>query len=244
MVSVFKQTYSDYEFIIIDGGSTDASKEYIEQNKDKISYWVSEKDIGIYNAMNKGIQVATGDYIHFLNSGDTYHSDNTLESIFQNEQREDILCGGVINFTHERDWEIVPPDELTYIHLREHNLPHQGCFIKRELFDRVGMYNEELQIAADWEFALKAMAFQNASYKKLYSSIAVYPFDGISSRPENKGILLGERDEIINKYFSFFEPDYQKFRELKNELNKFQRSKAHQLTQKIIESRAFKSMKR
>src|SRR5215213_3812369 len=68
--SVFNQTFTDFEYIIIDGGSSDGSEEIIKENADKFSYWVSEKDDGIYDAMNKGIAKATGDYLLFLNSGD------------------------------------------------------------------------------------------------------------------------------------------------------------------------------
>ena len=80
MTSVFEQTWQEYEYIIIDGGSTDGSKEYIESFSDKISVWVSEPDAGIYNGMNKGIKVANGEYLLFLNSGDHLFDNRVLDT--------------------------------------------------------------------------------------------------------------------------------------------------------------------
>ena len=79
--SVLNQSWQKFEFIVIDGGSNDGGLEVIEQNKDKIDYWVSEPDKGVYNAMNKGIKVAKGEYLIFMNSGDTFYDDNVLEKI-------------------------------------------------------------------------------------------------------------------------------------------------------------------
>ena len=79
--SVLNQSWQKFEFIVIDGGSNDGGLEVIEQHKDKIDYWVSEPDKGVYNAMNKGIKVAKGEYLIFMNSGDTFYDDNVLEKI-------------------------------------------------------------------------------------------------------------------------------------------------------------------
>ena len=92
--SVVCQTYTDFEFIIIDGGSTDGSVEIIREYEEHITYWVSEKDHGIYHAMNKGVAQAHGDYCIFMNSGDCFHSSYVLDSI--KEYQEDIICGKVI----------------------------------------------------------------------------------------------------------------------------------------------------
>src|SRR5690606_22317295 len=92
MQSVFNQTFTDYEYIVIDGGSTDGSKEYIEKHTNKLVYWVSEKDGGVYEAMNKGIIKATGEYCNFLNSGDYFWNNSVLEkSLVHNEV--DIFYG-------------------------------------------------------------------------------------------------------------------------------------------------------
>ena len=94
--SVVCQTFTDYEWLVIDGGSTDGSREFIEQHQDKFAYWCSESDKGIYNAMNKGIVRAKGEYLNFMNSGDYFVSDKTLAKVFSREINVDILYGYVI----------------------------------------------------------------------------------------------------------------------------------------------------
>ena len=91
--SVVCQTFTDYEWIVIDGGSTDGSREFIEQHQDKFAYWCSEPDKGIYNAMNKGIMRAKGEYLNFMNSGDCFACKETLAGVFNKPRKEDILYG-------------------------------------------------------------------------------------------------------------------------------------------------------
>ena len=91
--SVVCQTFTDYEWIVIDGGSTDGSREFIEQHQDKFAYWCSEPDKGIYNAMNKGIMRAKGEYLNFMNSGDCFASNDTLIRVLVDERNEDIIYG-------------------------------------------------------------------------------------------------------------------------------------------------------
>ena len=94
--SVVSQTYADYEYLIIDGGSTDGSVNAIKEYEDKISYWVSEKDGGIYNAMNKGVKVAHGEYLIFMDSGDVFYNDRVLENIESFQKTDDIIVGRVL----------------------------------------------------------------------------------------------------------------------------------------------------
>ena len=109
--SVINQTWRDFEFIVIDGGSTDGGKEILEQNSDKIDYWVSESDNGIFNAMNKGIKVATGDYLLFLNSGDWFYSSNVISDVEKIiDGSVDIYYGNAV-FKFEKKDKIVEYDE-------------------------------------------------------------------------------------------------------------------------------------
>jgi len=124
--SVLKLSYKDYEFLIIDGGSTDESVDIIRNYEDHITYWISEKDNGIYNAMNKGIAKAKGNYCIFMNSGDCFHSPDIL-NIVANYQ-EDIICGQVSTFPSGHNKPII-----TLVDLIRSSLPHQAMFIKREL---------------------------------------------------------------------------------------------------------------
>ncbi len=93
--SVFEQTFKDFEYIIVDGGSTDGSEEIIERNRDKINYWVSEKDKGVYHAMNKGMAKASGDYLLFLNSGDHFKDENILLEVMPELDGTGIVYGNI-----------------------------------------------------------------------------------------------------------------------------------------------------
>ena len=94
--SVISQTCKRYEFIIIDGGSKDGSKDIIEKYQDQITYWVSEPDNGIYNAMNKGVKVAKGEYCIFMNSGDIFVDNDVIRDVFNIGFSADIITGGII----------------------------------------------------------------------------------------------------------------------------------------------------
>jgi len=205
MHSVFEQTFTDYEYIIIDGGSTDGSKEYIERHADKLAYWVSEQDGGIFNAMNKGIRVAKGEYLIFENSGDYFYSENVLKDVFGQSPTEDIIYGNV------KWWPVSYngnyPDELTFEHFRYNTIPHQGAFIKRSLFDKVGLYDEEYPVNSDWNFFILAIYKFNCSYRHVNTIISYCNTDGVSLTPEGTDKAALIRKEIIEKHFSTFEKD-------------------------------------
>lgn len=151
--SVISQIYKEFEWIIIDGGSTDGSKELIEQYTDYITYWVCEPDKGIYNAMNKGIEVAKGEYLLFLNSGDYLVSVYTLEHVLCKSFQADIVYGNLLY--DKKKVERAPGfhnDYIACIDLIKGTLFHPSTFIKRELFEKYGYYDETLKIVADWKF--------------------------------------------------------------------------------------------
>ena len=133
--SVISQTFQDFEYIIIDGGSTDGSVDVIKKFADRIDYWVSEPDKGVYNAMNKGIQQAHGDYLNFMNSGDCYYDKYRLEKIMKYNLEADFVIGRDF---HE---DSINGSSFTSIHPLLPNsfyfyistLPHQSAFIKKEM---------------------------------------------------------------------------------------------------------------
>lgn len=139
--SVIVQDFSDFEFIIIDGGSIDGSREIIEHYSDKINFWTSEPDSGVYQAMNKGIANAKGKYLLFLNSGDFLADQFVLKKVFSIENTADILAGKC-NIT--KNGKVVhitnPPEEITFGYLYNKGLNHQSTFIKKSLFDKYGLY--------------------------------------------------------------------------------------------------------
>ena len=216
--SVISQTYSDFEFIVIDGGSTDGSREFIEDFSKKFSYSVSENDNGIYHAMNKGIAKASGKYLLFLNSGDFLIRTTVLKEIFQFEHNEDILYCNVRNsITND---EIIFPAVLTFSYFYYATINHQSTFIKSNLFQKLGFYNENYKIVSDWEFFLKAIFLNHCSTK--YVNIACTVFDysqGISTDIINSQLLQFERSTVLNTYFSKFLIDY-KNSEIINDLYK------------------------
>jgi len=175
--SVVNQTYRDFEYIIIDGGSTDGSVDVIREYADKIDYWVSEKDKGIYNAMNKGVAVAHGEYTQFLNSGDYLCDKDVLEKVFSHNFTEDIVCGNIITL---KGGGMIAPESVTMEYFIKGSLPHPSAFIKRELFD-THLYDEQYKISGDWEFFIYHLIIKNASYKSINLNVTVFDTNGISS---------------------------------------------------------------
>lgn len=197
--SVISQTFIDYEYIIIDGGSSDESVDIIKQYEDKINYWISEPDKGIYNAMNKGIIVSKGDYIQFLNSGDLLISKSILHDVFALNRNEDILYGFDILCNNDGTKELnIYPSKLTFYQFYVGSLSHQGSFHKRSLFDI--LYNEGLSIAADWEFYIRKIIFENCSTFPLSFPIIYFDMNGISQNPNYKQIQNSERLKILNSF--------------------------------------------
>ncbi len=216
--SVISQTYRDYEYIVIDGGSNDGSKEIIEKQTTKITYWISEKDKGIYNAMNKGIQQAKGTYCLFLNSGDTLVDNNVLDKVFSGNNTEDILYGELIfDFGKENKKLEKLPDSITIEHLFKDNIWHPASFIKRQLFESIGLYNESYKIAADYDFFFHAIVVKKVSTKHLPFPISIYNTDGMSSKIDNLNKIEEERRLIHQTYLSKKEIDYlNDFKEVHN----------------------------
>lgn len=211
--SVINQTFKDYEYIIIDGGSTDGSVDIIKQNANHINYWVSEKDKGVYNAMNKGVAQAQGNYLVFMNSGDCFHDSDVLSNF--TKYQEDIILGKVykgdspIPSGHDR------PD-ITLIDLMRDSLPHQAMLIKKELLVK-HPYDENYKVVSDWKFCLESMILDNCSFRNVDIVVADYDTSGISTN--SKGLLPKEK-EIIKR--EIFPPriisDYQRFAPVDDEL--------------------------
>jgi glycosyltransferase involved in cell wall biosynthesis len=180
--NVRNQTFKDYEFIIIDGGSKDGSKEIIEANKELFSFWCSEPDGGIYQGMNKGIDHAIGEYCLFLNSGDWLAHKDVLKKVFEKGYNEDILYGDVLKVRGRKKRLLTYSEHLTFKDFYNVTPPihHQAAFIKRILFENYGKYREDTYLNADWHFFFKTVVQNNVSRKHLNHVISVCDATGAS----------------------------------------------------------------
>jgi len=180
--SVVNQTFTDFEYILIDGNSKDESVEIIKKYSSKIYYWVSEPDTGIYNAMNKGIRKAVGDYCLFLNSGDWLISSTTLQDVF-NEISNTTPADIFYSDRNNSDGNIIVyPDKLTIDYLFIYGINHQNSLIKRLLFLKHDFYNELLHIVSDQEFFMKEMWIYKSKFTKIKTSISIFDVHGIGSQ--------------------------------------------------------------
>ena len=196
--SVINQSYKDFEFIIIDGESTDGSVEIIKQYEPYITYWKSEKDKGIYNAMNKGICEAKGDYLNFMNSGDIFYNNEILSLIANIQGNYDIIVGRDYHYNEQTHKGYAPPvpSRISMITFFKETLPHQGAFISRKLFIS-SMYDDTLQIVADWAFYVNKIVVEGCSVKSIPDIISWREEGGISSTQNKK--QNEERDAIIHQ---------------------------------------------
>lgn len=208
--SVREQCMVNFEHIIIDGASSDGSTEVIELYKDGFSYWISEPDRGIYEAMNKGIKAAKGAYLLFLNSGDMLSHSHILTrfSCICNDQK-DIYYGDLHFVGDSIKTRVCFPPAVSFDYFYNNGyLPHPSSFIKKSLFDRLGMYDESYSIVADWDFFIRAICTHNATYKHINEVVTDFDLNGISSKSEYHELKLEEKSRILSTHFSAYLIDY------------------------------------
>jgi len=202
--SVLKQTFTDYEYIIIDGGSSDGSIDIIKENGDKLSYWVSEPDKGIYNAMNKGILRAKGDYLQFLNSGDCLVDETILSKVFDVENLADIIYGDIYEVFADGDKKLrvsLTEDNLTLANFNSNTnatIQHPASFIHKSLFS-MGLYDENYKVIADIKFFIERIILQNCTVKYLKFVITNFNMEGYSSNPATWAKTIEERNNIFKE---------------------------------------------
>lgn len=238
--SVHQQNFRDFEHIIIDGGSNDGSKDLILDNKDRFSYWVSEKDRGIYNAMNKGIIAAKGEYLLFLNSGDYLSENNVLKTVAKSLFDCEILYGDIIYFNSNVKYikKGFDPNKLTVYSFFKGTISHPASFIKKDLFDQYGLYDESLQIVADWKFFLKVVGILRVKVKYIECVISYFNLNGVSSN--NFDLIQLERNQVLSEMIpKGFLEDYKKY----EYMSKVQNLKLVRWAIKIESSFFFKRIK-
>lgn len=199
--SVIEQTFDNFEFLVIDGASTDNSLDIIRLYSDKIDYYISESDNGIYHAMNKGIRQAKGEYCIFLNSGDFFYSSTTLTELFDTGRTEDILYGNILIDDHGKKFKGTSPDIISFDYLYVTSLHHPASIIRRKLLLDAGLFSEEYRYVSDWAFFIDALFLLNCSYSYVDQIIAIFNCDGVSSDASNNVAIRDERISHLQKKY-------------------------------------------
>lgn len=213
MESVFRQTASEFEYIVIDGGSTDGSvdviqrflndepKKYIRQvrthNCNFFTYWVSEPDSGVYNAMNKGIKAGRGEYCQFLNSGDWLAHDTVVEKMIANLPECNIVYGDIIKVfpNGKKILDSGSAGDITFFKLYRGTINHPSSWIRRTLFEKYGYYDEEMKIVSDWKWFMVVVGLHNEKVAYVDMAVTCFDMSGISS--SNKQLEAAERNRVL-----------------------------------------------
>ncbi len=206
ITSVSQQDYPYVQFIVIDGGSTDDTLRVIRANEQVITLWQSEKDKGIYDAMNKGLTLATGDYVNFLNAGDTFYNPHVLTRVAEEVDSTDgdIIYGQSLHKSQIRGrvsfvkGKIITPNAL----FRDVPFCHQTLFVKKKLFQEIGTYDTTYRIVADYQWMIRYYSTKKSTKKMhfLNQILVEYDIDGFSFK--NIGLAVSEKADIAKKLFT------------------------------------------
>ena len=239
MNSVLSQSCSDFEYVVVDGASTDNSVDIIRRfavqfgNRLK---WISEPDKGIYNAMNKGIRMASGDYLEFLNSGDCLVAEDVVSKMFKVLEKEgspSILYGNMLKNLQEgsilKD-KCFAGQNITFLGFYTGTLNHSPAYIRRSLFDKYGLYDETLKIVSDWKWYLQAIIF--GGEKPVYTDLDVTLFDMSGISETNKALDKQERAAVLSEIIpSTFLSDYNAWA---SSIDQMKRLKRHPWAYKLV----------
>lgn len=209
LASVAAQTYRNIEHIIVDGASTDGSVDVIKEYENQLNIthstihllWSSEPDNGIYNAMNRGIRRATGEYIQILNSGDLLAAPDVTERMMAALQMKgdgvELLYGNMVKYDYTNNRTLGKSTEVEYS-LRQYytsTMNHDCCYIRRDLFETYGLYDESLKIVSDWKWFLQAIGL--GKVKPIYVDIDVTIFDASGISETNLALRNQERRQVL-----------------------------------------------
>ncbi len=205
--SVIEQSYSDFEFIVIDGASKDGSTDILIRYKDNIQIILSEEDTGIYNAMNKGIIKSNGTYLLFLNSGDVLTSPTALADFVNHPNfKGDIIYG---DYKFEKGQKIYP-DHLPPNYFMKTSLPHQSTFFKRSVFDTMGLYDETYKMGADRAFFIKCFENKEITFQHIEYFLTLFDLSGVSNDPQ---LVAKKKAEDERMFYEFYGSKYDEYKE-------------------------------
>ncbi len=241
--SVLSQTFSSIQFIVIDGASTDGSVDIVKSNESKIDFWISEKDSGVYNAMNKGIVKATGEYLIFMNSGDSFIDNDIVRRVFEENSTADIIYG----YIDSPKGIGTAPEKLDLSFLARNSIHHQATFIKKILFDKIGLYEERNRFESDWEFFIRAIAIEKCSTYNFKKVVTFFEMDGLSANPKLSEIKYKEKKEVIKRVLPELSDWYSDYIDLLHEKRALEAKLLgvfHKMADKLSSSSAMKILKR
>lgn len=195
--SIKCQTYKNFEWIVIDGGSNDGSEKFIKEHSGEMSFWCSEKDGGVYNAQNKGTRQASGDYVIYMNSGDTFYDAHVLEDVFLEYQTDDVLYGDWTQVFPHKTRKIEPSPNVDYLFFLSDNICHQAMFVKTSLL-KESPYDESYSLYADWA-KWAELSYRNKSFKYIHRMICNFMMGGMSGESEENNAK--ERNRIVNEFY-------------------------------------------
>ena len=202
--SVFPVHDKIIEQVVIDAKSSDLDDNDWSSIKSRNISFISERDNGVYDGMNKGAVLTKGDYLFFLNSGDYLIKNDSLDSFSEFIGKYDLIFANVLKVKNGLAEEMKYPDELSLEYMLIYGLPHQGTLIRREIHDQIGGYQVGYKIISDWVFFMEALFFHNASYRHVDEIVSVFDGHGMSQNNKNLLLIISEQLDYISKRF----PDY------------------------------------
>jgi len=208
--SICAQCFDEFEWIVIDGGSTDETLKILKDYEDKISCLVSESDQGIYDAMNKGLELARGESVIFMNAGDCFADDKALACV-DALPSADLLVGNLVLRESGKLCEF--PDTLPPDYLLHCMLPHQATFFKRRLFDKFGLFDTSFRIAGDYEMFARLFHSGELHYYHVNETIAVFAGGGISSDQKQRSLRRRENHKVRWQYFPRYRYSFKALRQ-------------------------------
>lgn len=197
ILSVLAQTYDNVELIIIDGGSTDGTLDILKRYDDRIDYWISEKDAGVYDALNKGIALARGEWLFFLGADDRLADEDVLNRVFSKPRHSRFIYGNVKWGDTGRLYD----GKFDGSKLFHHNICQQAIFYHRDLFDIFGGFDLKYEFWADWAFNIRAFAHEASRPVFLDTVVSEYSLEGMTTRDVSDRAFRRDREAIFKESF-------------------------------------------
>ncbi len=202
LASIATQTFTDYEILVMDGMGDNGTAVAVNSFPQLPIKLISERDEGIYDAMNKGIRMSAGDYLFFMGCDDKLHDKNSLKNVFSqvNTSKDDFIYGDVIFTKDSSRYD----GKFSRLKLMTKNICHQGIFVKRKVYDKLGLFDLKYKYLADWVFNMKCFNDRSVKKRHIPTLVAYYNNVGASGQYDDVGFLQ-EKNDLIHQYFSHFE---------------------------------------